>query len=37
MGNLNFRFRDKCVWWFCTLVALIPIAMVAWIIYMLFL
>jgi len=36
MGNLNLKFRDKCVWWLCSLVALIPIAIVLWIVYIMF-
>ncbi len=36
MRNLNLKFRSKCTWWICTLVALIPIAMLIWVAYMMF-
>jgi len=36
MNKLNLKLRDNCVWWVCTLVAVIPIAIVLWIMYMLF-
>jgi len=36
MANLSFRIRDKCVWWLCTLVAMVPVAIVLWLAYMMF-
>ncbi len=34
MIKLFGRFHEKCVWWICALVALIPVAVVIWLFYM---
>jgi len=36
MGKLNIKLKDNCVWWLCTLVAFIPIAIIIWIVYIIF-
>ena len=34
MKTLIGKNRQKCVWWICTIVALIPIAVVIWVGYL---
>lgn len=36
MNKQSEQIRKTCVWWICTLVALIPIVAVVWIVYMTF-
>lgn len=36
MSKLSLKLRNNCVWWLCTLVALIPAVIIIWVIYVMF-